>query len=92
MDSNHPQQAFFNHIRFKLPPYISLAEEVADLLNVSNDSAYRRIRGDTPLGLDEIQVLCIKYQVSLDQLLQIDTNTVIFSGNNVNSTSFNFIK
>ncbi|MEO6229763.1 MAG: helix-turn-helix domain-containing protein [Ferruginibacter sp.] len=92
MDSTHPQQAFFNHIRSKLPGHMSLVDEVAELLNISNDSAYRRIRGDKPLGLDEVQVLCNKYKVSLDQLLQIETNTVIFSGNNVNSTSFDFIK
>ncbi|MFT3682640.1 MAG: hypothetical protein QM791_20455 [Ferruginibacter sp.] len=90
MDTNNPQQAFFNHIKSKLPPHISLVDEVAALLNISNDSAYRRIRNEKPLALDEIQVLCNKYQVSLDQLLQIQTNTVIFSGNKIDPASFNF--
>lgn len=92
MDSNHPQQLFFNHIKSKIPPHISFVDEVAELLNISNDSAYRRIRGEKPIGLDEIQVLCNKYQVSLDQLLQIQTNTVIFSGNKVDTDSFDFNK
>ena len=92
MDNNHPQQVFFNHIKSKLPAHISLVDEVAELLNISNDSAYRRIRGDKPIGLDEVQVLCNKYKVSLDQLLQIQTNTVIFSGNKVDSVSFDFKK
>lgn len=89
MDINHPQQLFFNHIKSKLPQHISFVDEIAELLNISNDSAYRRIRGDKPIGLDEIQTLCNKYQVSLDQLLQIQTNTVIFSGNKIDPATFN---
>ena len=92
MDNNHSQQLFFNHIKSKLPSHLSLVEEMAELLNISNDSAYRRIRGEKPIGLDEIQVLCNKYHVSLDQLLQIETNTVIFSGNKVDSAVFDLNK
>jgi hypothetical protein len=92
MDNNQPQQLFFNHIKSKLPVHLSLVDEVAELLSISNDSAYRRIRGEKPIGLDEIQMLCNKYQVSLDQLLQIQTNTVIFSGNKVDSIEFDFNK
>lgn len=88
MDNIHSQQLFFNHIKSKLAPHLSLVDEVAELLNISNDSAYRRIRGEKPIGLDEIQLLCNKYKVSLDQLLQIQTNTVIFSGNKIEPTSF----
>lgn len=69
--------------------HISLVDEVAELLNISNDSAYRRIRGEKPLGLDELQVLCNKFQVSLDQLLHIQNNTVIFSGNRIDKDTFN---
>ena len=89
MDNNHSQQQFFNHIKSKLPVHLSLVDEVAELLNISNDSAYRLIRGEKPIGLDEIQMLCNKYQVSLDQLLQIQTNTVIFAGNKVEPLTFN---
>ena len=85
MDTNQTQQLFFNHIRSKLPSHLSFVDEVAELLNISNDSAYRRIRGEKPLGLDEVQVLCNKYHVSLDQLLQLDTNTVIFSYDRVDN-------
>ena len=90
MDSNQTQQLFFNHIKSKLPQHLSFVDEVAELLNISNDSAYRRIRGEKPIGLDEVQLLCNKYQVSLDQLLQIQSNTVIFSGNRVDNISFGF--
>ena len=92
MDNSHLQQLFFNHIKSKLPVHLSLVDEVAELLSIGNDSAYRRIRGEKPIGLDEMQVLCNKYQVSLDQLLQIQTNTVIFSGNKVDAVIFDFKK
>ena len=90
MDANQTQQLFFKHIRSKLPAHLSFVDEVADLLSISNDSAYRRIRGEKPLGLEEIRMICNKYHVSLDQLLQIQTNTVIFSGNKVDIPSFGF--
>jgi BetR domain len=92
MDAIQIQQLFFNHIRSKLPAHLSFVDEVAELLNISNDSAYRRIRGEKPMGLDEIQVLCNKYQVSLDQLLQIKTNTVIFTDDRVDHLSSGFNK
>ena len=82
---NNTQQLFFNHIKSKLPVHLSFVDEVAELLNISNDSAYRRIRGEKTIGLDEIQILCNKYQVSLDQLLQINSNAVVFSGNRVDN-------
>jgi hypothetical protein len=92
METNHTQQLFFNHIKSVLPIHLSFVDEVAELLNISNDSAYRRIRGEKPLGLDELQVLCNKYQVSLDQLLHIKTNTVIFSDDRVDHYSQGFNK
>lgn len=90
MDTNQTQQLLFNHVRSKLPPHLSFVDEVAELLNISNDSAYRRIRGEKPLGLDEVQILCNKYQVSLDQLLHIKSNTVIFSYDKIDHLSFGF--
>ena len=84
------QTHFFNHIRQQLPAHVSLADEVADLLNISNDSAYRRIRGDKPLDFDEIQKLAIHFKVSLDQFLHLQGNTVTFSGNYINRENFGF--
>jgi len=81
MDFIQSQQSFFNHIKSKLSPHLSMVDEIAGLLNISNDSAYRRIRGEKPIGLDEIQKLCRHYKISLDQLLQLDSDTVIFSTN-----------
>lgn len=90
MDGNQTQAIFFNHIKSTLPAHISFVDEVAEVLNISNDSAYRRIRGEKPISLDEVHVLCSKYRISIDQLLQLENNTVIFSGNKVDPLSFGF--
>jgi len=92
MRANQTQQLFFNHIKSKIPAHLSFAQEVAQVLNISNDSAYRRIRGEKPLALDELQVLCNKYLISLDQLLHIKSNTVIFSYDKVDPFTFGFNK
>ena len=51
------QEDFFRQIKQKLPSHLSMADEIATLLNISQDSAYRRIRGEKPLTIDEIQLL-----------------------------------
>jgi len=90
MNTSDVQTMLFNHVRARLPEHLSLVDEVAELLNISNDSAYRRIRGEKTIALDELRVICNKYRISLDQLLLIQTNTVIFSGNKVDTATFGF--
>jgi hypothetical protein len=55
-----------------------LADELCDLLDISHDSAYRRIRGEKPLSLSELKVVCEKYNIALDQVLQLNSGTVVF--------------
>ncbi|HTK22047.1 MAG TPA: helix-turn-helix transcriptional regulator [Mucilaginibacter sp.] len=90
MNTSDVQAMLFNHVRARLPEHLSLVDEVAELLNISNDSAYRRIRGEKTIALDELRTICNKYRISLDQLLLIQTNTVIFSGNKADNVSFGF--
>ena len=90
MESTGAQQLFFQHIKGKLPPHISIADEVAELLNISNDSAYRRIRGDKPISFEELQKLCVHFKVSLDQFLNLQSDTFIFSGKLDNNINFHF--
>ncbi len=80
MESPGIQQLFFQHIKGTLPGHISMVEEVAELLNISNDSAYRRIRGEKPISLEEMARLCGHYRISADQFLQLQSDSFIFSG------------
>ena len=80
MESSSAQQLFFQYIKGKIPPHSSMVDEVAELLNIRNDSAYRRIRADKPISFEELQKLCVHYKVSLDQFLNLQSDTFIFSG------------
>jgi len=90
MEQADVQQVFFQHIKNNLPPHLSLVDEIAELLNISNDSAYRRIRGEKGISFDEIRTLCLHFKISLDQLFYLNSESVIFTGNLANSTNFSF--
>jgi BetR domain len=87
MDQPSVQQVFFQHIKSNLANHLSMVDEVAELLNISNDSAYRRIRGEKPLSFEEINVLCTKYHISMDQLFHLKNDSFLFSGPLANNTN-----
>jgi len=66
------QEKFVKLIKDALPSHVSLADELSELLNISSDSAYRRIRGDTLFLLDEIILLGNKFNISIDSLSEKD--------------------
>jgi hypothetical protein len=84
------QKELFVLIKNTLPSHISLVDTIADLLNISYDSVYRRIRGEKPISLNELKVLCEHFHVSLDQVLQFKNNTVVFNAPEINGTINNF--
>src|SRR5688500_11215430 len=72
------QQKFFHQLKSYLPPHLSLVDDLVDLLNVSYDSVYRRLRGEKPISLSELKLICDHYKVSLDTLLHLSGDAVIF--------------
>lgn len=76
--SENIQSVFLGQIRNRLPESASFADELAELLNVSRDSAYRRIRGETVLSLDEVKKLYDQYGVSVDAIISPTSNMVLF--------------
>jgi len=84
------QQVFFQHVKDHLPAHLSLVDEVAELLNISNDSAYRRIRGEKAISFEEIRTLCSHFRISLDQLFHLANDTLLFSGKFINHVDFDF--
>ena len=48
------------------------------------------MRGEKPVTLDEVSKICVHYQISLDQLMNIQTNAFVFFGKNVNPKNFSF--
>ncbi len=79
MEPSEIQIAFFQHIKSLLPDHIALVDAIAEIINISNDSAYRRIRGEKAISLEEIQKLALHFKVSLDQLMQLQNDSVLFN-------------
>lgn len=74
------QQKLLEKVKQKIDG--KLVDVLADVLNVSSDSAYRRIRNEKILTLDEILLLCIKFSISFDDVIgDSNNNTVAFSFN-----------
>lgn len=90
MTAGELQQHLFKAIKTKIGESISMADEIAKLLDISTDSAYRRMRGEKTVTLDELQLLCSHYQVSLDQLMNVQAKGVVFQGQYLDKTNFRF--
>ena len=90
MNTADLQVQFFQYAKAKLGVDASLVEDVAGALNISTDSAYRRIRGDKPVSLEELYILSNRYRLSLDTLLQLQSDTIPFQGKFVDPVSFRF--
>lgn len=82
------QQRMFQQIREQLPPHLSIVDEVADLLEISSDSTYRRLRGEKQLILSELLRLCDRFNLSLDAFLKQPQASVPFQHVEVNASTF----
>jgi hypothetical protein len=83
------QELLFQTIKGKLTPNISFVHELSELLEISYDSAYRRIRGEKELSLEELKTICIHYKISVDSLLNFKSNHVIFNSLAIGEDGFN---
>jgi hypothetical protein len=90
MDATNTQVSFFQHLKSLLPTHVAMVDEIADLLSISNDSAYRRIRGEKPLTFEETQKLVTHFKVSMDQLLHLKSDSFIFTGRTTNNSDFKY--
>lgn len=87
MQDKQIQGYLFQRIKERLPSGSSLVETVAEVLHISQDSAYRRIRGETPLVLEEAKALCQQYSLSLDQLFGLTDHSVVFENRELSQTA-----
>lgn len=85
------QLNFIQRLKESLPPSRSFVDELADILEVSPDSAYRRIRGETALSLDEVALLCAHFRIAPDlQPPGAAGNTVTFSYHHLSDNAQHF--
>ena len=72
------QKALFEQIRERLPSQASFVHEIAELLSISYDSAYRRIRGEKALDINDLYKLAGNFNISLDALFKLGGNKILF--------------
>jgi len=68
MENNTIQQRLLSLVQDMTPDKYSLVFELSELLGVSTDSIYRRMRGETLLDINEIQKVCLHYNISFDSI------------------------
>ena len=86
------QNNFINRLKKVLPPTIGIAEEISDLLNISIDSAYRRIRGETDFTVEEIYIITRKHKISIDEIYGNSNDSVTFEYIKLTDSEVNFEK
>jgi DNA-binding phage protein len=85
-----PQEFFVAQLREMCPAHLNLAEELAGLLNLSLDSIYRRLRGETDISLEETLAICAHFELPLASILEQQANMVAFRTNSLGGDSESF--
>lgn len=85
------QEQFIGILKQLAPPSINLAAEIASILNLSNDAAYRRLRGASEFSLNETFILCNHFEIPLDALNNEVPNVVNFRINKLEGTEESFL-
>lgn len=86
------QNLFIDTLRKAIPSNLNLADEVSHVLNISADSAYRRLRCETEFTLSETLVLCNHFDVPLETLNAHYTEAVTFRTNKLSQEMGSFTK
>ncbi len=89
-ENNDLQQQLFKYLKQQLPPHISLVDELSELLDISADSIYRRVRGEKLISMSELKTICEHYQISIDQFLHLENETLLFHAPGLNESIRDF--
>ena len=90
VEASRLQAQFLRGVEDVMPPTTSLVSELSDVLEISTDSAYRRMRGETLLTIDEIIMICEHYQISFDAFSKVKTGMVTFNYSPIESNAESF--
>lgn len=72
------QKKFIDHLKENSLQNVSFVDEVADVLDIGYDAAYRRVMCKTNLSLEEGVILSKHFNISLNNLFEVgNQNTVI---------------
>lgn len=90
MEDKNYQPFFIELLRKALHPHLNLADEVGQVLKLSADSAYRRLRCETEFTLNETLRLCEHFDIPVENLSNSASQVVSFKTNKLNSDKNSF--
>ena len=73
------QAKLFELIKQSINPEESVVSIVSDVLSLSTDAVYRRIRQETLMTIEEVRKLCIHFDLSFDALMELKSGKAGFS-------------
>ncbi len=81
--ANHSiQNKLLGRIKPLIPANLTIVDVLSDLLEISTDSVYRRLRSETSLSIEEVSRICTHFNISFDELNTIDNaSSVTFTFN-----------
>jgi hypothetical protein len=87
-DIKQIQHSLFQQIKESLPDSLSFIHEIADVLEISYDSSYRRVRGEKELTMEDLYRLATRFNISIDSLFNVKNNSVTFNCVPLDSENF----
>lgn len=79
MTSTDFQKILLNKIKGQLNDQYPLVDAITEILHISKDSAYRRMRGDTELSFDEAVLLARHFRISLSTVADHTDGSAVFT-------------
>ncbi|MCF7560986.1 hypothetical protein L3X39_10095 [Sabulilitoribacter multivorans] len=73
------QDLFIQYLKTKVKDNTSFAEEIASVLDIGYDAAYRRINQKTSISLEEGVKLAKHYNISLNRLYEVGSQNTILT-------------
>ncbi|HBS85255.1 MAG: hypothetical protein A2W91_04820 [Bacteroidetes bacterium GWF2_38_335] len=79
------QNVIINKLKTALPGNQTVVSALSQLLGISQDATYRRLRGDSAFSIDEIALICRHFRISFDECNNMNSESVSFTYKSLNS-------
>ena len=86
------QAKLFEYIKQSLNEDESIGIVLSDVLSLSTDAVYRRMRLETLMTIEEVRKLCIHFNISFDALIEMKSGNALFTYLQLNEGNFTIEK
>ena len=73
------QDQFISYLKTRCSNTTSFIDEIASVLDIGYDAAYRRVNNKTNLSLEEAVILAKHYNISLNKLFEVGSQNTILT-------------